>query len=482
MSQLQDNLNEILRQKNTYLLPANLKKDVTVLGVTGTYEGSSVSIDGTVWNYKANSGTIQAGKCVTFNSNVPLQTDYVITDTKKLSNIRYGNAVLLDETTGLTAILNTGRGSSSVPPEIAMVNILDGSNTFLGSEALFSSSYSSDITLVKNDNSSAYIFYVKSNAIYCKKVTYNNSTISVENEITVLSTSSTGIRVCRISVNKFVILHYYSNKLRLEIVDLSNGVSVLDSKEIGNGVYPYLQMVIYGNNIVFTYKRNVSNLPCNFGISTLENNTLSTPITIPLQTENDVIGDYSGIVQIASNKYFVALMSGLVLSTTGANMTGANIYGFIVENSGGVLSVLSNRYIGNGYAHMIDGMKLIKYQSSSVLCIVGRTADKSGSPGNPMCYNIDFNLDNTDFIVSGLSNFGNRGFGYGNISAFTLDSNNIITVFAGSVNSIPLGYTQIDVTTIKEPKLVECSSNNKEKIGIALEDIDSTTGGKIVEL
>lgn len=363
-----------------------------------------------------------------------------------------------------------------------MVNILDGSNTFLGSEALFSSSYSSDITLVKNDNSSAYIFYVKSNAIYCKKVTYNNSTISVENEITVLSTSSTGIRVCRISVNKFVILHYYSNKLRLEIVDLSNGVSVLDSKEIGNGIYPYLQMVIYGNNIVFTYKRNVLNLSCNFGISTLENNTLSTPITIPLQTENDVIGDYSSIVQIASNKYFVALMSGLDLPTTGANITGANIYGFIVENSGGVLSVLSNRYIGNGYAHRIDGMKLIKYQSSSVLCIVGRTADKSGSPGSPMCYNIDFNLDNTDFIVSGLSNFGNRGYGYGNISAFVLDSNNIITVFAGNNSYIPLGYTQIDVTTIKEPKLVECSSNNKEKIGIALEDIDSTTGGKIVEL
>lgn len=43
MSQLQDNLNEILRQKNTYLLPANLKKDVTVLGVTGTLESIDTS-------------------------------------------------------------------------------------------------------------------------------------------------------------------------------------------------------------------------------------------------------------------------------------------------------------------------------------------------------------------------------------------------------------------------------------------------------
>ena len=39
MSQLNDNLTEILRQKNAYLLPENLKKDVTCLGVTGTYEG-----------------------------------------------------------------------------------------------------------------------------------------------------------------------------------------------------------------------------------------------------------------------------------------------------------------------------------------------------------------------------------------------------------------------------------------------------------
>lgn len=55
MSQLQDNLNEILRQKNTYLLPANLKKDITLLGVTGSYEttildvsdDSDISISGT---------------------------------------------------------------------------------------------------------------------------------------------------------------------------------------------------------------------------------------------------------------------------------------------------------------------------------------------------------------------------------------------------------------------------------------------------
>lgn len=38
MSQLQDNLNEILRQKNTYIIPANIRSGVEVLGVTGSME------------------------------------------------------------------------------------------------------------------------------------------------------------------------------------------------------------------------------------------------------------------------------------------------------------------------------------------------------------------------------------------------------------------------------------------------------------
>ena len=43
MSQLQDNLNNILNQKNNYLLPENLKKNITLLGVTGTLEAINTS-------------------------------------------------------------------------------------------------------------------------------------------------------------------------------------------------------------------------------------------------------------------------------------------------------------------------------------------------------------------------------------------------------------------------------------------------------
>lgn len=44
MSELKTKLEEIKRQKDTYIIPENLKKDVTVYGVTGTLEGGSGGI------------------------------------------------------------------------------------------------------------------------------------------------------------------------------------------------------------------------------------------------------------------------------------------------------------------------------------------------------------------------------------------------------------------------------------------------------
>ena len=41
MPTLNDKLDEIKRQKDLYILPQNLKKDVTVFGVTGTLEAGS---------------------------------------------------------------------------------------------------------------------------------------------------------------------------------------------------------------------------------------------------------------------------------------------------------------------------------------------------------------------------------------------------------------------------------------------------------
>ena len=43
-NELQTKLDAIKLDKDTNLLPENLKKNITCLGITGTYEGSGVAI------------------------------------------------------------------------------------------------------------------------------------------------------------------------------------------------------------------------------------------------------------------------------------------------------------------------------------------------------------------------------------------------------------------------------------------------------
>jgi hypothetical protein len=44
MSTLQDGLDQIKLQKDTYIIPGNIKKDVTVFGVTGTLESGAQGV------------------------------------------------------------------------------------------------------------------------------------------------------------------------------------------------------------------------------------------------------------------------------------------------------------------------------------------------------------------------------------------------------------------------------------------------------
>ena len=48
MSRLKDNLTEIVTQKENLIIPENIRKDVTILGVTGTVEGGINITSGTV--------------------------------------------------------------------------------------------------------------------------------------------------------------------------------------------------------------------------------------------------------------------------------------------------------------------------------------------------------------------------------------------------------------------------------------------------
>ena len=97
MSQLQDNLDEILRQKNVYLLPGNIKKDITLLGITGTYEGSGGPTEGikqfsSIEEMNASTGNVDGDLAVVYGdslSNWTLETEY--------NKLTFPNSVVLSE-------------------------------------------------------------------------------------------------------------------------------------------------------------------------------------------------------------------------------------------------------------------------------------------------------------------------------------------------------------------------------------------------
>lgn len=43
IDELQEKLDQVLDQKNKYILPENIKKDITILGVTGIIDSSPLS-------------------------------------------------------------------------------------------------------------------------------------------------------------------------------------------------------------------------------------------------------------------------------------------------------------------------------------------------------------------------------------------------------------------------------------------------------
>ena len=71
---LQDNLNEIKRQKDLYLLPENIKKDLTILGVTGTFEGGGGSSEGiklfdTIEDMNSSTGNVDGDLAIVYDQD-----------------------------------------------------------------------------------------------------------------------------------------------------------------------------------------------------------------------------------------------------------------------------------------------------------------------------------------------------------------------------------------------------------------------------
>lgn len=96
MSELQTKIEEIKRQKDTYIIPENLKKDVTVYGITGTYEGSGGSGDvklfDTVEHMQQDPSPSEGDLAIVYREEIqPINED------SEFDSCIFPNTVVLDE-------------------------------------------------------------------------------------------------------------------------------------------------------------------------------------------------------------------------------------------------------------------------------------------------------------------------------------------------------------------------------------------------
>ena len=94
MSDLNDKLLEIKRQKDEYILPENLKKDVTVYGVTGTLESGSggVKLFDTVEHMQQDPSPSEGDLAVVYREEIQ-----PVTEESEFDSCIFPNEVVLDE-------------------------------------------------------------------------------------------------------------------------------------------------------------------------------------------------------------------------------------------------------------------------------------------------------------------------------------------------------------------------------------------------
>ena len=94
MSELNDKLLEIKRQKDEYILPENLKKDVTVYGVTGTLEasGGDVKLFDTVEHMQADPDAKEGDLAIVYREEIQ-----PVTEESEFNSCTFPNTVVLNE-------------------------------------------------------------------------------------------------------------------------------------------------------------------------------------------------------------------------------------------------------------------------------------------------------------------------------------------------------------------------------------------------
>lgn len=94
MSEIKEKILKVKEQKDTYIIPQNIKKDVKIFGVTGTYEGSSgVKLFGTQQEMQADENPQEGDLAVVYRSDIQS-----LTATAHFLKATFPETVVLNET------------------------------------------------------------------------------------------------------------------------------------------------------------------------------------------------------------------------------------------------------------------------------------------------------------------------------------------------------------------------------------------------
>ena len=176
MTELETNLRTILNEKETKILPENLKKDVTVLGITGTYEGSGggssdynarlVPTNGKITSYITEiSAQLDTSKVTNmsqmFNGCTNLTTIPLL-DTSNVTNMNgmfYGCTNLTEipllDTNSVTNMQSMFKGCTNLTtiPQLDTNSVTNMSSMFLNCPNLSDESLNNILAMCKNATS-----------------------------------------------------------------------------------------------------------------------------------------------------------------------------------------------------------------------------------------------------------------------------------------------------------------------------------------
>lgn len=237
--ELLSNLDEILQQKETYLIPENIRKGITLFDVTGTFEGevNTNDADATSSDILLNKTAYVAGEKIT--GTIPTQLGY--TEAEVSNAYSYDNQFIIRNDTGKGIYLENTAGLKVSPVIVAnairlSADIIKEGSTILGLTGTLKIGVdTTDATATADQIELNKVAYVKGEKIVGTLPIHDNTTLLTSGTATVIAD---GLQVNLVASEKEILIPdsivkgnftnaYLANVLGLTAKKLKTGNTIL---------------------------------------------------------------------------------------------------------------------------------------------------------------------------------------------------------------------------------------------------------------